>query len=135
MAWTRGGDAGPPATPALPYSTRNAAPGIFHLFLQARPLVPPCRPLPGQGGSSGHRGVPVPTTPVHIPGDPLRVPTVLVSPCPHCTSPVQSPRAPHCVPTAAQVCPLHVPIALCLSLHPLALGWGGHKGDPTQSRE
>lgn len=101
MAWTPGGDAGPPATPALPYSTWNAAPGIFHLFLQSRPLVPLCRPLPGQGGSSGNQGVPVPTTPVHIPGDPLRVPTVLVSPCPQCNHPeplAVSPHPPRCVP-------------------------------------
>lgn len=107
-----GGGAGPPATPALPYSTRQCCSCDFPPFLQSRPLVPPCRPLPGQGGSSGHRGVP--TTPVHIPGDNLRIPKVLVSPWPHCVSPeplTVSPQPPRCVPCTCAHSPVCVPVA------------------------
>lgn len=132
-----GGDAGPPATPALPYSTRQSCSCDFPPFLQSWPLVPPCWPPPGQGGSGGHRGVRIPTAPVHIPGDPLRIPTVLVSPWPHCVSPeplTVSPPPPRCVPCTCPRSPVCVPAALGgmgaqRSPHPKhGVGLGGIRG-------
>lgn len=135
MVWTPEGGAGPPA---LPYSARECRSWDFPPLLQSQPPVPPCWTLPGQGGSDGHRGVPIPTTPVHTPGDPLNIPKVswcLPGPnvCPQCknTEPLTvSPQPPRCVPCT---CP-HSSVSVPAAPRGTGMGGGGTKVAPSKAR-